>query len=152
MTMEQFTYKFFETLVEDLNNIKEIRNKVITLHLYVEFLVDNFLNAFFVKPQEIIKEFSFRNKLRIIEAMGLNRELCKYIKKINNFRNKFAHELNVSLIKLDFKDIFVKEPETFSKLKDIDKIQALAITILLEMNQQFHEFLKWRKEVFQKSI
>jgi len=149
--MEQFEESFYRRLITDLNSITDIRSKVITLHLYLEFLIDNFLDSFFVKSKEILENLSFYNKFRIIEAIGFDEKLCKNIKKINSFRNQFAHKLNLSSIKLDFSDVYVEEPEKFSKLNDLDKIQILAVETLLKINKQFHEFLKWRGEVYKKA-
>jgi hypothetical protein len=146
----QFEESFYRRLVDDINKITDIRSKVITLHLYLEFLIDNFINAFFVNPREILENFSFYNKFRIIEAIGFDENLCKNIKKINSFRNQFAHELDLSKIKLDFSNVYMKEPEVFSKFNDLNKIQVLTVETILEMNNQFYKFLKWRGEVFKK--
>ncbi|MBS3127208.1 hypothetical protein J4228_03515 [Candidatus Woesearchaeota archaeon] len=150
MKKENFADEFFKTLTDHLNEIKEVRNKVITLHLYVEFLINNFLEAFFPKPKNIVK-FTFWNKIKIIEGIGFNEQLCRNIEKINNFRNQFAHKLDLEGIVFDFGDVFVKEPEKFSQLDDINKIQILAVETLINMNAEFHNFLKWRKEVFQNA-
>ena len=153
MPNENFADEFFKSLVDHLNRIKEVRNKVITLHLYVEFLMNNFLEAFFPNSKEIVESnrFSFWHKLKIIEAMGFNEQLCKNIGKINSFRNQFAHKLDLESIVLNFDNVYVREPEKFSGLDDIKKIQILAVETLINMNEDFHKFLKWRKEVFQNA-
>jgi len=153
MSKENFADDFFRTLVDDLNEINEVRNKVITLHLYVELLMNIFIDSFFVNGELITnsRSFSFYKKIIIIEALGFDKQLCQNIKMINEYRNKFAHNLNLSSINLGFSKVYVKDPEEFSRLNDINKIQILAVESLIRMNEQFHKFLKWRKEIFEKS-
>ena len=94
--------KFIENI---LIQPPDMRNIVITSHLYFENIVDELITKKFSKPEAILN-FSFYNKIKIIEANGLLKpQSIKYLLFVNNIRNKDAHDIDYDIPDSDLNKI-----------------------------------------------
>lgn len=92
-------FSFARERLDQRLEIEDPSNLVLQLHLYFDHVITVLLVEALEKPSAInAKRLAFAQKTKLIEAMGLlSRELLKPIEKINEFRNKFAHDLNFSI-------------------------------------------------------
>lgn len=94
--------------LSDIDPLKEINSKtphvlqIIAFHLTFEYLVEkwidykiNFGNPLFSG----IEKIGFHNKLYISKNIGLPKEIFKALNRINDERNKFAHQISKKIMK-----------------------------------------------------
>lgn len=96
-----------------MNEQSEELVSILRAHLIIESYLDNFLINFFKKGDLILKKMSFSQKITIICATGeVDNSLLLVINKLNEIRNKFAHNIKYriksedvsSLSNLSFQD------------------------------------------------
>lgn len=144
-----------ERLVHELNSIKEPRNLVITLHLFIEVSINMFLESYFKDPKGNLPRY-FKAKFNLIKAIGfLNDGVCKNIEAINKIRNRFAHDINAELEPSDFSNIYLSSIDSkkgFKKLGLVIKLQILSTDTILDLNHEFSKFLSERSSIIKKGI
>lgn len=91
-----------EEEMKKANNIMADQSKELVLilraHLILETYLDDFIVNFFKKGDLILKKMSFYQKITIIEATGeVDINLLATINKMNEIRNKFAHNLKYQI-------------------------------------------------------
>jgi len=80
---------------------------VVRAHLLIEILIEILLKKELLKSDILAdKDFTFYMKLMIADSMGLiPSKLLPAIKKLNNIRNEFVHNINTSLQNLDIREL-----------------------------------------------
>jgi hypothetical protein len=122
----------YERLFREIDSIKEKRNKIITLHLYIEKAIDRIISL--VLNKEIS---SFYGKIEFLKAKKLiNDDQFHNLKIINNLRNDYAHILETELIESKYFQLVddLKLSGYISANPHHDKFQLIIHQILFELN------------------
>jgi hypothetical protein len=77
---------------------------VISAHLYVENNLDQSLCKILPNDRKLV-DLSFWNKVVVARSIGFDKNSIALLEKLNNLRNKFAHNLNYKISWNDLKDI-----------------------------------------------
>lgn len=106
---------------------KDLLTVVIRSHLYIESLLDSIiLNALPVR----IKIKTFNQKVELLKALGHTEKIIKKLTRVNNLRNKFAHDLKYKVTKTDAEMLFegLKKDRT-RKTNSAKIVASLSYTI-----------------------
>lgn len=140
--------KPFEELVERLNNIQgEPRASVLIIHLYLEYFLTRIIEKKIPKPEKILEKITFHNKLKLVEALNvLNDDMIYDLYKINEIRNKLAHNIEIESHTLQeiLKDK-IKQMKRYQGLTNPDTIPWHSLFYLVSI-RLFHEL---RHEIIQ---
>ncbi len=97
---EQVDYvELLESLNKDLTEIKDFRLKVIVIHLYIEYWINELILALFHEPKKIIDDGdlgTFENKMKILESRGIfktHEDLLTNVRMVQRIRNHYSHKL-----------------------------------------------------------
>ncbi len=100
MSEEDEMKVLFKKLDSDFELIRDLRSRVFTVHLHIEYWLEKIIDSLLPQPKYLLDEdedlSSFSNKLRILATLGFFQEkpgLCENINLINKIRNRYAHEL-----------------------------------------------------------
>jgi hypothetical protein len=104
--MKKINRKISEKEMRRASSILETQSKgliiILRVHLLIEGYLDKFLLSFFKKGNIIVQKMSFYQKITIIEATEkIDSNLLCAIRKLNEIRNKFAHNLNYNMTKTE---------------------------------------------------
>lgn len=93
-------------------------HQLIQAHLYIDHIISTMLTDALVDPSAIgASRMAFAQKLNLIRAMGLiDADVAATIGKINNLRNKVAHDLSFSITEESERDLINIAPQ---RLKDV---------------------------------
>lgn len=112
-TINKEMQEFFEKNIKDCS---EPLILILKAHLYIEVCLNEIFKLVIPRPQKIINNRKFSDKMDIFESLNLSfgiKEICKKVRLINKLRNKFSHDLNAELeeneIRPLLKDIQLKE-------------------------------------------
>jgi hypothetical protein len=95
---------------------------ILQAHLFVENIIDEILCSI-LKRGDILTEnnLSFYQKLLVIQASGIIESyLIDILKRLNNIRNKFSHQLQYHLSEKDIDSIGAPFGELYKKIKKSD--------------------------------
>lgn len=124
-------------LFEEVDSIREIRNKIITLHLYIEKAMDRILNLVFGKR----KQMRFYKKIEFLKKGAFIDNNQEYnLKAINELRNDYAHTLEIELIESKYFQLVedLKLSGYISGNSHHDKFQLVTHQILFELNDVYN--------------
>lgn len=98
-----------EEFVEDINIFLEDTKGenplqiILRGHLYIEHEIVSLLRLELKDPDFILKGLMFENKLKLAVALGIMpKESFSVYKRLNEIRNKYAHQLEYELTEQDF--------------------------------------------------
>ncbi len=84
-------------------NIKDPMPFILSLHLYTEYWINSLIRGFSSNANEILEDtrsYTYAVKLNFTYNMNLiPRELFENLKKLNKYRNKYAHDIDYELFK-----------------------------------------------------
>ena len=119
---------------------------VLEFHLNIECLINNELKYFLEDPSVLLKEkdFTFDLKLKLLETTDNEeyKEILPLIRKVNEWRNKLVHKLDVDLYQ-SINDIYKKViSNTNQTLSSEEKL----VKIFDVINSRFYEIHQNREE------
>ena len=128
-----------------MKEIKSKRETVLVCQLYLEFVIDEIIRAYFCYPNnrkqgqwiesQNICFTSFNNKLRILDSLGiLEKEQMKTLYNIKDTRNSVSHDLLFENVKYEGKDI--------SESVVLEKFKSDTIKLWTELNGLWHVILE----------
>ena len=94
--------KELSKLIKDIEPLKEISFaspqilQVISFHLVFEYLIEKWIDYKINKGNSVfsgIEKIGFHNKIYIAKNIGLPKSIFDLLNKINDERNKFAHQI-----------------------------------------------------------
>lgn len=89
----------FAKFYMELQDISRIDLAIIRSHLYLENYIDEIFRIHLANSEDIINEFTFHQKFRVLEGLEvLNTDILENIKLLNGMRNDFAHNLDTNSI------------------------------------------------------
>jgi hypothetical protein len=133
--------KIFETdLLKDVSRKSPQTLQVLTFHLACEYMLAKWVDFKINEGKEVFKgieKIGFHNKLYIAKNIGFPKDLFEILNKLNDIRNKFAHdpfEKNLNNKKLDelVKEVDKAQPQhgnEISKLSTPDKVSYINVDI-----------------------
>lgn len=93
----QWYDKIIIRLDKELKETKDFRSKVLILHLYIEYRINELIRATHKSPEIIIdddKIGEFGNKIKILRSRNfIYEDLLKNLKQIQEIRNHYSHTL-----------------------------------------------------------
>lgn len=134
---------------EDLTKIKEFRLKVIVIHIYIEYWINELIRALFKRPKIIIDNGdlgTFENKIRILESRGIfdnHKDLLKNIRMTQRIRNHYSHKLilkdevdeQVKAQIDNMKPLYAPKGRNLSKMTYEEKFIHLSIDAFIYLDQ-----------------
>ena len=101
-------------------NTDDEMQSVLRSHLYIEHEITGLLETYLKEPEVILgRNFFFMNKINLATALGLIEKDERIIfLKINNLRNKFAHNLHFNLSEDDYSNLYDSFKDDFKKMRD----------------------------------
>ncbi len=85
---------------------------VIRSHLYIEVQIDRYLELAVVEPKYLASlDLSYAKKIELLCCVGFDAQFRGALKSIGKIRNKFAHNLNLSLTQKMVNDLYNTLPE-----------------------------------------
>ncbi len=133
--------KPFEDLVKRLNDIQgEPRASVLITHLYLEYFLTMIIEKKIPKPKKILEKATFHNKLKLVEALNvLNDDLIYDLYKINEIRNKLAHNIEIESQLLENEIIDkIKQMKLYSQLTNSNTIPWHGLFTLISIRLFHH--------------
>lgn len=140
--------KSFYEIADRLNSIQgEPRASVLILHLYFEYYLNMIIKKKIPKPKKILKKATFFNKLKLVEALDvLDNTSIHDLYKINEIRNKLAHNIEIESISLQNEVLeVIKEMKVYSGLHNPESIPWHPLFTMVSK----HVFENMRMQVIQ---
>ena len=142
----------YKRLFKEIDSIKEKRNKIITLHLYIEKAMDRIVSLILGKHEKM----KFYKKIEFLEKRGFIDNNQSYnLKAINKLRNDYAHILEIELIESKYLQL-VKDLKLSGHVfanPHHDKFQLIVHQILFELNDIYNrERVKKGEGTIEKSL
>jgi hypothetical protein len=146
--------ELFKRLINDLNRIKDDPlSLVLTLHLYVEFIVNRLIWKHFKNPEKIlgsnkVREFKFSTKVDMLNAIGVvEGNIFDNIKILNSIRNDFAHGSGLFWDDPKFKEKFAEKVAKITIIPEIhkqkmtpeDKLAIISVYIINRLQDLYNE-------------
>lgn len=89
--------------IDRIYAIKDPLAQVITIHLFSEYWLDRVLISICTNPNSLPQQISYKQKLDIVHSLvELPEGLYKNLTKLNQLRNKCAHNLDFDFSKADY--------------------------------------------------
>ncbi len=112
--------------------------RVLKHHLIVEKYMDVYLETELKMPKKNVKECTFAQKLDKLPNNGVLDIIRPGISELNYVRNKFAHNINTSLSKINTSEIdkvvaYIRVSSAATKIERIENFSYLACTFLTVM-------------------
>lgn len=129
--------KSFDELASRLNSIQgEPRASVLIIHLYLEYYLNMIIERKIPKPKRILSNATFYNKLKLVEALDVLDDTLIYdLYKINEIRNKLAHNIEIESLSLQDEILnLIKQMKVYSGLKNADLIPWHGLFTLVSKN------------------
>lgn len=129
-----------DRLFSEIGDIKEQRNKIITLHLFIEYWLNKILEKIF-DNENITKNYNnFYGKLNELNNLGvLDKTLFFNINSINKIRNKYAHELEIEKIQTQINELInslIIRPDY--ETNDADKFRYIVVQTMMDLEEIYH--------------
>lgn len=104
----------------DYLNASDELSLVLKSHLEVEKIINNLILIILPKPSKIIKEYTFTQKINLLEALNMFPKPLIYekLRKLNDIRNDFSHEQKSTLKE---EDVLVLEKGYDAKAESVQK-------------------------------
>lgn len=125
-----------KTLNNDVHNMSDEYNfanalksedeigRVIRTHLYIESLINDFLDIAVPKPEHLKPiKLDFYDKVQLALTLGLPDEFKKPLNFMGKIRNNFSHRLNVGIAENEVNNFF----DTFSNEQKEEIINSASI-------------------------
>lgn len=128
--------KDHKRLIEEIDSIEEKRNKIITLHLYIEKAMDRIIDLL------LGKKIGFYKKIEFLETKGIIDSNQSYnLKIINNLRNDYAHILEIELIESKYFQMVekLKLSGYVSANPHHDRFQLIVHQVLFELEYIYNK-------------
>jgi predicted RNA-binding Zn-ribbon protein involved in translation (DUF1610 family) len=144
--------KDFNRLFYEMDNLSGRRDKIITLHLYLDKSMSRIISL--LNPS--FKKWKFFKKVEYLENNGLiELDQIYNLKEINKLRNKYAHLLEIEKIEFEYQ-LMVEKLKLSGKVfanPHHDKFQLVIYQLLFELNSIYdNERVKRGEGTIQKGM
>jgi predicted RNA-binding Zn-ribbon protein involved in translation (DUF1610 family) len=142
-----------ERLLSELSDIQEQRNKIITLHLFIEYWLNRILEKIFDDTKITKYHRNFMNKLHELNNLKvLDEILFSNISTINKIRNKYAHELEIEKIQ-DQIDEMIRSLKIRPDYEttDNDKFRYIVVQTMMDLEEICNKAAKIKSPIIDDS-
>jgi hypothetical protein len=142
-TLEQLDSALIDYALGDIGAQKDVRSKILIIHLHIERLINIFLDNWFMNSKKLPR-LAFKNKLDLAAAsVPMENDLYGNVRQLNVIRNNYAHKLGADKIKINFGSFTTKQD--ISTLPALGKLEVVALETLRSLNRLFYGNIVARK-------
>lgn len=130
----------YERLSEEILNPNITRSQVITLHLYIEYWLDKCLEKLHIEKSKLM---FYRKLSKLNERDVFESSLYKNLLVVNQLRNIYAHELDLSKAEEKVKTkISELEADLSFTTSDTDRFRSVCVQTMFLLEATYHNGCK----------